>query len=126
MNQIKLFLKTKDHEDLRAYVRIHTYAHACFRPACACFMHAYIYTSMCVYVKVPEIMKDKFFCIKTWFGTNPTLFESCSKPTFSNYIKPYTVPSQNTQKILRENIRFIRNSELKREFFTKHHQVNIF
>ena len=81
MNQIKLFFKTKDHEDPRAYVRIHTYAHACSRPACACFMHAYIYTSMCVHVKVPEIMKDKFFCIKTWFGMNPT--SSAMNGTFS-------------------------------------------
>jgi len=79
-----------------------------------------------MHVKVLEIIKDKFFCIKTWFGTNPTLSGSCSKPPFSNYIKPYTVPSQNTQKILRENIRFTRNSELKREFFTKHPQGNIF
>ena len=36
------------------------------------------------------------------------------------------VPFQNTQKILRENTRFTRNSESKREFFTKHPQVNIF
>ena len=35
------------------------------------------------------------------------------------------VPSQNTQKILRENLRFTRNNESKREFFTKHPQVNI-
>ena len=125
MNQIKLFFKTKDHEDPRAYVRIHTYAHACSRPACTCFMHVYIYTSMCVHVKVPEIMKDKFFCIKTWFGMNPTLSGSCSKPPFSNYIKPYTVSFQNTQKILKENIRFTRNSESKR-FFTKYLQDNIF
>ena len=31
---------------------------------------------------------------------------------------------QNTQKILRENLRFARNSELKRQFFTKHSKVN--
>ena len=36
------------------------------------------------------------------------------------------VPFQDTQKILRENTRFTRNSESKREFFTKHPQVNIF
>ena len=34
------------------------------------------------------------------------------------------VPFQNTKKILRENLRFARNNELKREFFTKHSQVN--
>ena len=31
---------------------------------------------------------------------------------------------KDTQKILRENLRFIRNSESKREFFIKHPQVN--
>ena len=31
---------------------------------------------------------------------------------------------QNTKKILRENLRFTRNSEPKREFFTKHPQLN--
>ena len=36
------------------------------------------------------------------------------------------VPFQNTQKILGENTRFTRNSESKREFFTKHAQVNYF
>ena len=36
------------------------------------------------------------------------------------------VPFQKTQKILRENTRFTRNSKSKREFFTKHPQVNIF
>ena len=34
------------------------------------------------------------------------------------------VPFQNTQKILRENLKFTRNNESKREFFTKHPQVN--
>ena len=36
------------------------------------------------------------------------------------------VPFQKTQKILRENTRFTRNSKSKREFFTKLPQVNIF
>ena len=31
---------------------------------------------------------------------------------------------QNTQKILRENLKFTRNNESKRDFFTKHPQVN--
>ena len=34
------------------------------------------------------------------------------------------VPFQNTQKIIRENLRFTRNSESVWEFFTKHTQVN--
>ena len=55
---------------------------------------------------------------------NPTLPRSYSKPLFSQYIKPYMVPFQNTKKILRENLRFTRNSESKREFFTKYPQVN--
>ena len=33
---------------------------------------------------------------------------------------------KDTQKILRENLRFIRNSESKREFFTKYPQVKFF
>ena len=35
------------------------------------------------------------------------------------------VSFQNTHKILRENLRFTRNSESKRKFFTKYPQVNI-
>ena len=51
---------------------------------------------------------------------------NCYKPLFLNYKKPYMIPFQKTQKILRENIRFTRNSESKREFFTKHFEVNNF
>ena len=47
-------------------------------------------------------------------------------PPFFNYIKSYIVAFQNTQKILRENTGFTRNSESKKEFFTKHLQVNSF
>ena len=57
---------------------------------------------------------------------NPTLPGSRSKLPFSNYKRPYIVAFQNTQKILRENIRFTRNSESKRKFFTKHFEVNNF
>ena len=57
---------------------------------------------------------------------NLTSFGSHFKPPFFNYINPYMVYFESTQKILRENTRFIRNSESKREFFTKHSQVNIF
>ena len=55
---------------------------------------------------------------------NPTSSGKYSKPPFSQYKKPYMVPFQNTQKILRENLKFTRNNESKREFFTKHPQVN--
>ena len=55
---------------------------------------------------------------------NPTSPGNRSKPPFSQYKKPYMVPFQNTQKILKENLKFTRNDEPKREFFTKHPQVN--
>ena len=57
---------------------------------------------------------------------NPTLFGSHSKPLFSKYIKPFIVVFQNTQKILRENIRFTRNSESKMEFFSQKILKSIF
>ena len=55
---------------------------------------------------------------------NPTSLGNRSKPPCSNYIKSYIVAFQKTQKILRENKRFTRNSEPKREVFTKRPQVN--
>ena len=57
---------------------------------------------------------------------NLTSFESHSKPPFPNYKKAYIVHFQNTQKILRENVKLTRNSESKREFFRKYTKVNIF
>lgn len=57
---------------------------------------------------------------------NTTSSGSHSKPLFSHYIKPYMAAFQNTQKFLKENTRFTRNSESKTKFFTKHLQVNIF
>ena len=56
----------------------------------------------------------------------PTSAGSHSKPQFSHYIKSYMVHFRNIQKILRENTRFTRNRESKREFFIKYPQVNIF
>ena len=55
---------------------------------------------------------------------NSTSSGKRSKPLFHNYIKPYMVPFQKIEKILRENLRFTRNSESKRKFFMKHPQVN--
>ena len=92
----------------------------------ACFIHAYTYMGQCTHARVPKTMKDKFFSISVRFGMNPTSFGSCSIPPFLNYKKTYMIPFRKTQKILRENTRFTRNSESKREFFTKHPQVNIF
>ena len=86
---------------------MYTYAHTCF-------MHAYTYTGMHTHVRVLETMKDS--ALKMDFGMNPTSNGSCSKPLFSHYIKPYIVAFQNTQKILRDDLRFIRHSESKRVF----------
>ena len=47
---------------------------------------------------------------------NPTSFRNHSKPPFSDYKKSYMVPFQKTQNNLRENTRFTRNSESKKEF----------
>ena len=64
MNKIKLFLENKGHGNPRACVHIHAYALAFSRPAYACFMPTYTYTSMHTHDRVLETMKDKFFCIK--------------------------------------------------------------
>ena len=77
-------------------------------------MHTHTYTAICTHARVPEDMKGKFFALKT---------EIWNESPFSQYKQPYMIPFQNTQKILQENLRFIRN-ESKREFFTKHSQVN--
>ena len=45
---------------------------------------------------------------------NPTSSGSRSKPPFSHYKKPYMVLFKNTQKIVRENLKFTRNIESKR------------
>ena len=55
---------------------------------------------------------------------NSTLSGSRLKHPFFNYIKPYMVYFKDIQKILKENLRFTRNCESKKEFFTKHSQVN--
>ena len=86
-------------------------------------MHAHTYTGMHAHVRVPETMNGKFSAVKTWFGTNPTLSRICSK---SRYIKPCMVSFQNTHKILRENTRFARNSESKRNLFTKKYSSQYF
>ena len=81
MNRIKLFLENKGHENPRACVRIHVYAHVCFRPAYTCFMLAYAYTGMHMHVRVPETLKGKFFALKLRFGINPTSSRShCNTP----------------------------------------------
>ena len=46
MENITNFGKKKGHENPRACVHIHAYAHTCSSSACAYFMHAYAYTCM--------------------------------------------------------------------------------
>ena len=50
---------------------------------------------------------------------NPTSFESRFKPPFSQYKESYMIHFKNTQKSHGKTLRFTRNSESKREFFTK-------
>jgi len=117
MSQIKLFLENKSHENPKACVRRHVYAYVCSKPGMqTSWMH--------MHAKVLETMKGKFSALKLRFGMNLTSSGSRSKPPFSQYKKPYMEPFKDTQKILRKNLRFTRNSELKREFFTKNPQDN--
>ena len=111
MNVNKLFLEKKCHRNPKACVRIHTYTHACLSSTCACYMHAYAYTGIRAHARVPKTMKEKFSAFKTWFGMNPTLFGSHSKPLFSDYKKLYMV---------------FKRQKIRREIFTEHPQVNIF
>jgi len=94
------------------------------KPAYAGLMHAYASTDLCTQLRFQKPTKGKFSALMLRFGMNPTLSRSRSKSLFSHYIKPYMVHFQNKQKILKENLRFTKNSEIKREFFTKHLQVN--
>ena len=119
-------MEKKCHRNLRVCIPVHAYAHTCSCSACACFMYGYTYTGMRTHVKVPETMKCKFLTFKTWFWNESHIVWELFQPLFSNYKKPYMVHFQNTHKILWENTRFTRNSESKREFFTKHPQVNSF
>jgi len=86
----------------------------------------YAYIGMRMHVRVLETMKDKFFSIKceVW-NESHIVWKPFQTPIF-NYIKPYMVVFQNTQKILRENIRFTRNSESKREFLSQNIFKSIF
>ena len=87
-------------------------------------MHMYTSIDLCTQLGFQKLWKTSFSALMLRFGMNLTSSGSCSKPLFSQYIKPYLAHFQNTQKMLKENPRFTRNSESKREFFTKHPQVN--
>ena len=76
--------------------------------------HAYTYTRMCMHA--PDL--------RAHATCTCTHTRACMCKL--GFQKPYMISFQNTQKILRENIRFTKNSESKREFFTKYLQVNIF
>ena len=87
--------------------------------ACVC-IHGHAYACL-----GSRNYERQVFCIWSWdlewishrLGAIPN-------PNFFQYKKPYMVPFQNTLKILRENLKVTRNSESKREMFTKHPQVN--
>ena len=78
---------------------------------------------MHMHAGVLETMNGKFFTLKLRFEMNLTSFRSHSKPLFSQYKKPYMVPFQEIESGGKHTT-VTRNSELKREFFTKHPQVN--
>ena len=75
--------------------------------------------------RVLETMKDRFFCnnVKVW-NKSHIVWELFQTPIFSPYKAIRGTFPKEKLKILRENTIFIRNNESKREFFTKHPQVN--
>ena len=50
-----------------------------------------------MHAKVLETMKGKFSALKLRFGMNLTSSGSRSKPSFSQYKKPYMEPFQDTE-----------------------------
>ena len=72
-----------------------------------------------MHARVAKTMKDKFFSIKAevWDEFH-IVWELFQTPIFSLYKVMNGTFSKHTQKIIRENIRFTRNSESK-EFFHK-------
>ena len=113
MNKIKLFLENKSHGNPRAMY--------------AGLMYACAYMSLCMQLGFQKLWKVSFSTLKLRFGMNPTSSGCHSKSPFFNYIKPYMVYFKETEKrIWSKNIRFTRNSEPKRVFFTKHPQSQYF
>ena len=106
---------------------MHTRVCACMFKLYKRMLHAHVHIHGHVYTCYGSRNYERqVFYIKVWFWNESHIIWSCFKPPFSNYKMPYMVTFQKTQKILRKNTRFTRNSESKREFFTKHPQVNIF
>ena len=108
--QINQFLENKMPRKPKAYIHSPEPAHASM--------------DLCTQLGFQKPMKGKFSVLMLMFGTNPILSENHSKSLFSHYIKPYMAHFQDIQKILRKSLRFNRNSESKREFFTKYPQFN--
>ena len=84
-----------------------------------------MYVGMDLYMQLgfQKPKKDKFSALKTevWIESH-IVWEPFQTPFFQLYKALHGI-FQNTNKILRENLRFTRNNESKREFFTKHPQV---
>ena len=109
------------------YVYTRMCTHALDLCAYASCMHTHTCMGMRVHAMVLEVIKDKFFLhLKLSLKRISHRLWAIPIPHFFYYKKSYMVHVQNTLKILRKNIRFTRNNESKREFFTKHSQVNIF
>ena len=87
------------------------------------FLHAYASLILRTNSDFQKPKQDKFSTFMLRFGTNSTSFGNCSKFLFSHYKKPYMVYFQKTQKSHGKTLRFTRNSESKREFFTKNPQA---
>ena len=115
--QINLFLKKKKWPRKPRYA--HTRIGLCMQLfACICrpdLVHTW---------QILETKYGKFYTFMLRFGMNPTSSGSRFNPLFSHYKQPYMVYFENTQKSHGKTLRFTRNSESKREFFTKHSQVN--
>ena len=111
--QINLYLENKRSRKPSAYVPKQG-------PAYTGLMHAYASTNLRTHQGFQKPIRGKFSALMLRFEMNPTSSRSRSRLPISHYIKPYMTPFQNTEKILRENIRFTRYSESKREFFTKY------
>ena len=103
---------------------LHMHTRVCVRrlDICVC-IHEPVYAA-----RVSKTMKNKFFWIKAdvW-NKSHIVWEPFQTPIFQLYKALHGIFQRATEKrIWIENIRFKRNSESKREFSTKHPQVNIF
>ena len=110
-------MENKGNKNPRACARKYAYVYTCSRPA-------YAYTGMHTHARVPKTMKDKFSAFEAGIWNESHIVWELFQTLIFFSIKSHTWYLQNIQKILRENLKFTRNSESKREIFTKHPQVN--